>query len=196
MLLCWRARWSAGRRKIQMWLWPQVWASVRLGLNHSFTHAALNRSRWKITCGLLQTQPGLQKYSFKVFIPQLSSIHYCLIYFREVCPRQLRCCKTLIDVLMTKLGASISGLSLEPATVWVSWQFWRPICRKAIPAWLQAVSPVTLKRLGFSTLPSSSWALQPSFPTGAVINVSVLGVGVIYNPLHVQHSLPQAGANK
>lgn len=53
MLLCWRARWSARRLKIQS-LPPQVWAAARSRWKRSFTRAALHRSRWKIIHNLLQ----------------------------------------------------------------------------------------------------------------------------------------------
>lgn len=55
----------------------------------------------------------------------------------------------------------------------------------------QAVIRSTLP--GFSSNFCSSCALHLSSPRGAVINVSVLGVGVIYSTLHVQHRAPQAG---
>lgn len=62
MLLCWRARWSARRLKIQS-LPPQVWAAARSRWTRSFTREALHRSRWKIIHNLLEI------YWCQVFIP-------------------------------------------------------------------------------------------------------------------------------
>lgn len=45
---------------------------------------------------------------------------------------------------------------------------------------------------GVSSNLCSSCAPHFGSPGGAAINVRVLGVGVIYNPLHVRHSAPQA----
>lgn len=89
MLLCWRARWSTRRLKIQS-LPPQVWAAARSRWKRSFTRAALHRSRWKIIHDLLQI------YWCQVFIPRFH-FHCWKV------TKQQNAVKMWIYVLLTKL---------------------------------------------------------------------------------------------
>lgn len=177
MLLCWRARWSAGCRKIQMRLRPQVWASVRLGLKHTFTRSIQAED----TVYFKHSQASKNTHS-KLSSPRLC-LHNCLFFFKEVCPRQQRCWKTLIDALLTKWDQAQFELGdiFDTQTA-------------GNPAWPQALLHSNFLVFQPTPVPVERWT--SAFPTGAVINVSVLGVGVIYNPLRVQHGVPQAGANK
>lgn len=79
-------------------------------------------------------------------------------------------------------GAPLRAVQVQPKVVLPS------LCLQLV----QEQIPVTSDTSWVFFRPLSSWAPHFGSPGGAAINVSVLGVGVIYNPLHGRHGAPQA----